>query len=173
MQSYIEGGLKIKVIYNRKLPFWTKSSSLIVKGGLKIEGCKIEELLYLAKILHIRAINVSHIYILKSNYLFLGYRSWLKTRLRGTKVWYWSATWGSGRLLFWSSWLSTAVSATVRAGWSAAQQQTGQVRECGNLTRHVIRKRWCRCTHVWSVSAFNCSITWEIDQLENVRQASP
>ncbi len=30
----------------RKLPFGTKSSGLIIKGGLKIEGCKIEGLLY-------------------------------------------------------------------------------------------------------------------------------
>ncbi len=27
---------------NRKLPIKTKSSGLIIKGGLKIEGCKIE-----------------------------------------------------------------------------------------------------------------------------------
>ncbi len=46
MWSYIAGGLKIKVIYNRKLPFGTKSSGLIIKGGPKIEGCKIEGLLY-------------------------------------------------------------------------------------------------------------------------------
>ena len=41
------GGLKIEVIYHRKLPFGTKSSGLIIKGGLKIEGCKIEGLLYM------------------------------------------------------------------------------------------------------------------------------
>ena len=41
MWSYIAGGLK-----HRKLPFETKSSGLIIKGGLKIEGCKIEGLLY-------------------------------------------------------------------------------------------------------------------------------
>ena len=45
MWSYIAGGLKIKVIQHRKLPFGTKSSGLIIKGGLKIEGCKIEGLL--------------------------------------------------------------------------------------------------------------------------------
>ncbi len=28
------------------MPFGTKSSSLIIEGGLKIEGCKIEGLLY-------------------------------------------------------------------------------------------------------------------------------
>ena len=28
------------------MPFGTKSSSLIIKGGLKIKGCKIEVLLY-------------------------------------------------------------------------------------------------------------------------------
>ncbi len=46
MWSHIAGGLKIKVTY-RKLPFRTKSRSLIIKGGLKIEGCKIEGLLYI------------------------------------------------------------------------------------------------------------------------------
>ncbi len=46
MWSYITGGLKIKVIYHRKMTFGTKSSGLIIKGGLKIEGCKIEGLLY-------------------------------------------------------------------------------------------------------------------------------
>ncbi len=46
MWSYIAGGPKIKVIYHRKLPFGTKSSGLTIKGGLKIEGCKIEGLLY-------------------------------------------------------------------------------------------------------------------------------
>ncbi len=46
MWSYIAGGLKIKVIQHRKLTFGTKLSSLIMKGGLKIEGCKIEGLLY-------------------------------------------------------------------------------------------------------------------------------
>ncbi len=46
MWSYIAGGLKIKVIKYRKLPFGTKSSGLISKGSLKIEGCKIEGLLY-------------------------------------------------------------------------------------------------------------------------------
>ncbi len=29
------------------MPFGTKSSGLIIKGGLKIEGCKIEGLLYI------------------------------------------------------------------------------------------------------------------------------
>ncbi len=38
MWSYIAGGLKIKVIQHRKLPFVTKSSGVIIKGGLKIEG---------------------------------------------------------------------------------------------------------------------------------------
>ncbi len=46
MWSYIAGGLKIKVIYHRKLPFGATISGLIIKGGLKIEGCKIEGLLY-------------------------------------------------------------------------------------------------------------------------------
>ncbi len=46
MWSYIAGGLKIKVIYHRKLTLGTKSNSLIIKGGLKIESCKIEVLLY-------------------------------------------------------------------------------------------------------------------------------
>ncbi len=41
MWSYIAGGLKIKVIH-RKLPFGTKSSGVIIKGALKIQGCKIE-----------------------------------------------------------------------------------------------------------------------------------
>ena len=48
MWSSIAGG-KIKVIYDRKLPFGTKTSGIIIKGGLKIEGiegCKIEGLLY-------------------------------------------------------------------------------------------------------------------------------
>ncbi len=31
------------------MPFGTKSSGLIIKGGLKIEGCKIEGLLYMNK----------------------------------------------------------------------------------------------------------------------------
>ncbi len=45
--SYIAGGLKIiKVNWHRKLHFGTKASHLIIKGGLKIEGCKIEGLLY-------------------------------------------------------------------------------------------------------------------------------
>ena len=39
MWSYIAGGFKIKVI-------GIKSSGLIIKGGLKMEGCKIEGLLY-------------------------------------------------------------------------------------------------------------------------------
>ncbi len=47
MWSYIAGGLKIKVIWHRKLPFGTKSSDLIIKGGPKLEGCKIEGLLWL------------------------------------------------------------------------------------------------------------------------------
>ncbi len=47
MWSCIAGGLKIKVIQHRKLPFGTKSSGLIIKGGLKIEGCKLEGLLYM------------------------------------------------------------------------------------------------------------------------------
>ena len=42
MWSYIAGGLKIKAIEHRKLPFGTKSSGLIIKGGLKIEDCKID-----------------------------------------------------------------------------------------------------------------------------------
>ncbi len=46
MWSYTADGLKIKVIEHRKLPFGTISSGLIIKGGLKIEGCKIEGLLY-------------------------------------------------------------------------------------------------------------------------------
>ncbi len=45
MWSYIAGGLKIKVISHIKLPPGTKSSGLIIKGGLKIEGCKIEGIL--------------------------------------------------------------------------------------------------------------------------------
>ncbi len=40
MWSYIAGGLKIKTIQHRKLPFGTKSSRLIIKDGLKIEDCK-------------------------------------------------------------------------------------------------------------------------------------
>ncbi len=63
MWSYIAGGLKIKVIQHRKFPFGIKSSfgiksiSLwdIIKGGLKIEACKIEGLLY---ILHIACVTV-------------------------------------------------------------------------------------------------------------------
>ncbi len=48
MWSYSTGGLKIKVIEHRKLPSGTRSSSLIIKGGLKIEvRCKIEGLLYM------------------------------------------------------------------------------------------------------------------------------
>ncbi len=47
MWSYIAGGLKIKVIKHKKLPFGTKSSGLIIKGGRKIEGCKTEGLQYL------------------------------------------------------------------------------------------------------------------------------
>ncbi len=43
MWSYIAGGLKIKV----KISFATKSSGLIIKGGLNIEGFKIEGLLYI------------------------------------------------------------------------------------------------------------------------------
>ncbi len=39
MWSYIVGGLQMKVMCHRKLPFGTKSSGLIIKGGLKIEGC--------------------------------------------------------------------------------------------------------------------------------------
>ncbi len=46
MWSYIAGDLKIKVTEHRKMPFATKSSGLIIKEGLKIEGCKIEGLLY-------------------------------------------------------------------------------------------------------------------------------
>ncbi len=46
MWSYIAGGLKIKVMEHIILPFGTKSSGLIIKGGPKIEGCKIEGLLY-------------------------------------------------------------------------------------------------------------------------------
>ena len=38
MWFYIAGCLKIKVISHRKLPFGTKSSCLIIKGGCKIEG---------------------------------------------------------------------------------------------------------------------------------------
>ncbi len=45
MWSYIAGGLKIKVISHRKLPSGTKSSGLIIKGGLKLAGCKIKGLL--------------------------------------------------------------------------------------------------------------------------------
>ncbi len=49
MWSYIAGGLKIKVINKRTLPFGTKSSALklIINGGLKIEGCKVEGLVYM------------------------------------------------------------------------------------------------------------------------------
>ncbi len=36
----------LKVIQHRKLHCETKSSGLIIQGGLKIEGCKIEGLLY-------------------------------------------------------------------------------------------------------------------------------
>ncbi len=32
------------VIQHRNCPFGTKASSLIIKGGLKIEGCKVEGL---------------------------------------------------------------------------------------------------------------------------------
>ncbi len=40
-------GLILQVVLKQSsLPFGTKSSSLIIKGGLKIEGCKIEGLLY-------------------------------------------------------------------------------------------------------------------------------
>ena len=46
MWPYIAGGLKIKLIKHRKLTFGNKSNGLIIKGGLKIEGCKIEGLLY-------------------------------------------------------------------------------------------------------------------------------
>ncbi len=45
MWSYIAGGLKIKVTESCPLGL-TTSSGLIIKGGLKIEGCKIEGLLY-------------------------------------------------------------------------------------------------------------------------------
>ncbi len=44
--SYIAGGPKIKVIYHRKLTFRTRSSGLKIKGGLKIEGCKVERLFH-------------------------------------------------------------------------------------------------------------------------------
>ncbi len=51
MRSYVSAGLKIKAIEHRKLPFGTKSSDLIIKGGLKTEGCKIEGLRYMYHIL--------------------------------------------------------------------------------------------------------------------------
>ena len=47
MWSYIAGGLKIKVIEYYKLPFGTKWSGPIIKGGLKLEGYKIGGLLYI------------------------------------------------------------------------------------------------------------------------------
>ncbi len=46
-------GLILQVVLNyrsfntKKLPLGAKSSGLIIKGCLKIEGCKIEGLLYL------------------------------------------------------------------------------------------------------------------------------
>ncbi len=45
-------GLILQVVLNKghltqKLPFGTKSSGLIIKGGLQIEVCKIEGLLYI------------------------------------------------------------------------------------------------------------------------------
>ncbi len=45
MWSYIAGGLTIKV-FNTDWHFGTKSSGFIIKGGLKIKGCKIEGPLY-------------------------------------------------------------------------------------------------------------------------------
>ena len=46
MWYYIVGGLKIKVILHSECNFGTKSSGVIMKGGLKIKACKIEGLLY-------------------------------------------------------------------------------------------------------------------------------
>ncbi len=42
MWCYMAGGVKIKVIQHADWQFGTKSSSFIIKGGLKIKGCKIE-----------------------------------------------------------------------------------------------------------------------------------
>ncbi len=50
MWSYIAGGLKIKVIYlTQKIALWDqiKQSYNQGTGDLKIEGCKIEALLYM------------------------------------------------------------------------------------------------------------------------------
>ncbi len=38
--------LKYRLFNTEIFPFGTKSSGLIIKGGLKIEGCKIEGPLY-------------------------------------------------------------------------------------------------------------------------------
>ncbi len=46
MWSYIAGGLEIKVIRHTKEHVRIKSSGLIIKGGLKIKGRKIEGPLY-------------------------------------------------------------------------------------------------------------------------------
>ena len=43
----IAGGLKIKVIWNTEWHFGTKLGGLIIKGGLKIKGCKVQGLLYM------------------------------------------------------------------------------------------------------------------------------
>ncbi len=47
MWSYIAGGLKIKVLQHTKWHYGIKSSCLIINGGHKIEGYKIEGLLYI------------------------------------------------------------------------------------------------------------------------------
>ncbi len=47
MWSYIAGGLIIKVILNTEWHFGSKLGGLIIKGGLKIKGCKVEGLLHI------------------------------------------------------------------------------------------------------------------------------
>ena len=41
--------ISLKKVINRQLPFGTKSSWLIIKSGLKIEGCKIGRIFYLIR----------------------------------------------------------------------------------------------------------------------------
>ncbi len=61
-------GLILQVVLNqrsfntlRKLPFGTKSSDFIIKGGLKIEGCEIEGLLYLVRMRAVGLILVAEV----------------------------------------------------------------------------------------------------------------
>ncbi len=44
---YIAGGLKIRSFNTQNGTLGPKSSGLIIEGGLKIKGCKIEGLLYI------------------------------------------------------------------------------------------------------------------------------